>query len=61
MPDRFEAITALLRDAVAARAFCAAIEIGRASSSLWRHATGTLTYDPEAAPAAKDTVFDLHR
>jgi CubicO group peptidase (beta-lactamase class C family) len=60
MPDRFEAITALLRDAIAGRAFpCATIEIGRASSSLWRHATGTLTYDSDAAPAAEDTVFDL--
>jgi CubicO group peptidase (beta-lactamase class C family) len=37
----------------------AVIEVGRAAGSLRRAAYGRLTYEPEAAPATTDTVFDL--
>lgn len=50
----------VLRDAVAARAFpCASVEAGRRDGVVWRASFGLLTYDPEAPPAAPDTIFDL--
>jgi CubicO group peptidase (beta-lactamase class C family) len=50
---------ALLR-AIAGRAFPAAVvEVGDASRPLWREAFGRLTFDPDAAPARDDTIFDL--
>jgi CubicO group peptidase (beta-lactamase class C family) len=60
VPERFPATAALIRDAVANRAFpAAAIEVGRAAGPLWNQAFGTLTYDPGAFIAAPDTVFDI--
>ena len=60
MPERFPATSAIIRGAVARRAFpAAAIEVGRAGGPLWNQAFGTLTYDPGAFIAAPDTVFDI--
>jgi hypothetical protein len=60
MPERFAATAAIIRDAVARRAFpAAAIEVGRAAGPLWNQAFGNLTYDPGAFIAAPDTVFDI--
>jgi CubicO group peptidase (beta-lactamase class C family) len=60
MPERFAATAAVIRDAVATRAFpAAAIEVGRGAGPLWNQAFGTLTYDPGAFIAAPDTVFDI--
>jgi CubicO group peptidase (beta-lactamase class C family) len=57
---RFDAAKHLLEQAIAARAFPAAvIEIGNAGEPLWRQAFGTLTFDAGAAAAGDDTVFDL--
>ncbi len=56
----FPAARALLTDAVATRAFPAAvIEVGDADGVRWREAFGTLTWDVGPAPARDDTIFDL--
>jgi CubicO group peptidase (beta-lactamase class C family) len=50
----------ILARGVASHVFPAAvIEVGSSAQPLWRHAVGALTYEPGAAPAADDTVFDL--
>jgi len=50
----------VLEEAIAERAFPAAvIEVGNAGQVLWRQAFGRLTFDPAAAPASDDTIFDL--
>lgn len=50
----------ILDDALAAGAFPAAVaEVGRASGVVWTYAGGRLSRDPDAPPAAVDTVFDL--
>ncbi len=50
----------MLRNAIDVRAFPAAVvEVGDASAVLWRESFGALTFDPAAAPAANDTIFDL--
>ena len=50
----------MLEEAIAERAFPAAvIEVGNAGHVLWRQAFGRLTFDPAAAPASDDTIFDL--
>ena len=60
MADRFERVARLLRDAIEARAFPAAtIEVGRHDRPIWRAAFGALTYEPFAAPATIETIFDL--
>jgi CubicO group peptidase (beta-lactamase class C family) len=47
-------------NAIAARAFPAAVvEVGDATTTLWREPFGHLTFDAEATPTAEDTVFDL--
>lgn len=57
---RFSAAARVVANAVAARAFPAAVvEVGDATQPTWRQAFGRLTFDPAAAPAAADTVFDL--
>jgi CubicO group peptidase (beta-lactamase class C family) len=57
---RFVAARRVLDQAIAARAFPAAvIEVGTAGQILWRQAFGTLTFDTDAAPASDDTIFDL--
>jgi CubicO group peptidase (beta-lactamase class C family) len=60
MPDPFPGVAAVLREAVASRAFPAAsIEVGRVGGPLWRAAFGALTYERDAPAATPDTVFDL--
>jgi CubicO group peptidase (beta-lactamase class C family) len=60
VPASFEPAAAILRDAVAARAFpAAAIEVGTRDGPLWREAFGALRYDDEAPRATPETVFDL--
>jgi CubicO group peptidase (beta-lactamase class C family) len=57
---RFDAARTLLREAIATRAFPAAVaEVGRARGPLWREAHGTLTYETGAPAATTGTVFDL--
>jgi len=57
---RFPGAQRVLGEAIAERAFpSAVIEVGRAGQLLWRQAFGRLTFDPAAAPAADDTIFDL--
>jgi CubicO group peptidase (beta-lactamase class C family) len=57
---RFVAARRVLDQAIAERAFPAAvIEVGAAGQVLWRQAFGTLTFDNDAAPASDDTIFDL--
>jgi CubicO group peptidase (beta-lactamase class C family) len=56
----FAAARRVLEKAIAERAFPAAsIEVGTASQVLWREAFGRLTFDPDALPAADNTIFDL--
>jgi CubicO group peptidase (beta-lactamase class C family) len=57
---RFAAARRVLEKAIAERAFPAAsIEVGTAHQVLWREAFGRLTFDPDARPAADDSIFDL--
>jgi CubicO group peptidase (beta-lactamase class C family) len=50
----------VLEEAIAERAFPAAVvEVGNAGQVLWRQAFGRLTFDPAAAPASDDAIFDL--
>ena len=50
----------LLDAGVAEGAYPAAVlEVGREAGVSWRHATGRLTYEPDAAAASEETVFDL--
>lgn len=56
----FPAAAAVLRDAIAARAFpAAAVEVGSREAVLWRDAFGHVTYDPGAEDASNETIFDL--
>jgi CubicO group peptidase (beta-lactamase class C family) len=58
--SHFAAARQILQRALAERAFPAAvIEVGDAHQPLWREAFGRLTFEPDAAPAADDTIFDL--
>jgi CubicO group peptidase (beta-lactamase class C family) len=58
--ESFAAARAILMDAIAARAFPAAsAEVGRPDGAIWHAALGGLTYDPSAAPATPETIFDL--
>jgi CubicO group peptidase (beta-lactamase class C family) len=51
---------ALLEDALAGRAFPAAVmDVGRTSGPVWQEAFGALTYDADAPPATLETIFDL--
>ena len=57
---RFAAAQQVLERAIAERAFPGAvIEVGTSGEPLWRRAFGTLTFDPAAAVATDDTIFDL--
>jgi len=57
---RFPGARRVLEEAIAERAFPAAvIEVGSTGQMLWRQAFGRLTFDPSAAPASDDTIFDL--
>jgi CubicO group peptidase (beta-lactamase class C family) len=56
----FERPRALMAEGLRSSAFPAAVvEVGRGSGTIWREAFGALTYDPDAAPTAGDTIFDL--
>lgn len=60
MSDRFRHARNLLRTAVGARAFPAAVvEVGTATEVLWREPFGALTYEPDAPLATDRTIFDL--
>jgi CubicO group peptidase (beta-lactamase class C family) len=51
---------AVVDEAVAGRAFPAAvIEVGTTTRPLWSYAAGHLTFDPGAASASAETIFDL--
>lgn len=57
-PDH--AAGALLRDAVAARVFPAAVaEVGNGAAVLWREAVGAHSFDAGSPPASERTIFDL--
>jgi CubicO group peptidase (beta-lactamase class C family) len=59
-PERFERARQLLRDAIAARAFPGAcVEVGAPDDVLWREAFGRLTYEADAAPVERGTIYDL--
>ncbi|MCC7417205.1 MAG: beta-lactamase family protein [Acidobacteria bacterium] len=50
----------IVSEAVRARVFpAAAVDVGTSRDSLWSEAFGTLTFDAEAAPAMRETLFDL--
>jgi CubicO group peptidase (beta-lactamase class C family) len=56
----FPTVQSVLTDAINNRAFPAAVvEVGDGTRVLWRQAHGRLTFDPDAAAAREDTVFDL--
>jgi CubicO group peptidase (beta-lactamase class C family) len=60
MPDAFTQPAAMLRQAVEAHVFPAAVaEVGTRADVLWSSAAGALTYDPLAAFATEGTIFDL--
>jgi len=58
--SRFAQAAAVVREAVAARAFPAAVaEVGRSDGPIWTAPFGRLTYDTDAPEATAGTVFDL--
>jgi CubicO group peptidase (beta-lactamase class C family) len=60
MAPAFAAAREVVQRAIDTRAFPAAVvEAGDARQPLWREAFGRLTFDPAAAPAGDDTIFDL--
>ena len=60
MASHFAAARQILQQAIADRAFPAAvIEVGNARQPLWRESFGRLTFDLESPPTRDDTVFDL--
>jgi serine-type D-Ala-D-Ala carboxypeptidase len=57
---RFDPARDVLMDAVAARAFPAAVvEVGDATRPIWSEAVGRLTFDDDSPQAETDTLFDL--
>jgi CubicO group peptidase (beta-lactamase class C family) len=60
MASHFAAARQILQQAIADRAFPAAvIEVGNSRQPLWRESFGHLTFNPESPPTRDDTVFDL--
>lgn len=58
--DEIRSATTLLESAVATRLFPAAVaEVGNSHGPEWSAAFGTLTFDTDAPPASRDTIFDL--
>jgi CubicO group peptidase (beta-lactamase class C family) len=58
--SHFAAARHILQRALASHVFPAAIiEVGNAHQPLWREAFGRLTFEPDAAAVADDTIFDL--
>jgi len=59
MPD-FRAASEVILDAMARRVFPGAVvEVGSPTTPVWQRAFGALAYDPGAATAGLDTVYDL--
>src|SRR5690349_18957745 len=60
MAERFTAARDVLRRALTHLAFPAAVvEVGDSTHPLWTEAFGQLTFGAAAAPASRDTIFDL--
>src|SRR5688500_5412337 len=60
MADAFAPAATMLREAVEAHVFPAAVaEVGTRADVLWSAAVGALTYDPLAPFTTTDTIFDL--
>jgi serine-type D-Ala-D-Ala carboxypeptidase len=60
MAARFASADRILQQAIAGRAFPAAVvEVGDAHQPLWREAYGRLTFAGDAPPTGSDTIFDL--
>ena len=56
----YDDVVRVLDEAVTQRAFpCACVEVGTSRGPVFAHASGRLTYDPDAAPAGATTIFDL--
>jgi CubicO group peptidase (beta-lactamase class C family) len=56
----FDEARTILEDAVRSHATPAAVaEVGTRTGHLWTFAAGALTYDPDAAAATPETIFDL--
>jgi hypothetical protein len=56
----FDGSRRILQDAIAGRAFPAAVvEVGDSTRPLWSEAFGSLTYDEGAERTGTDTTFDL--
>ena len=56
----FDPARTLLQEAVAARAFPAAVvEVGQHDQVLWRESFGRLSCEPGCAATREDTIFDL--
>jgi CubicO group peptidase (beta-lactamase class C family) len=59
-PGGLDAVDAIVREAVAARAFPGGVlAVGRNGSLAHLRAFGRLSYDPGAAEVAPDTIYDL--
>ena len=60
MADRFEASRDVLREAIEHLAFpCAVVEVGSSTHVRWTEPFGSLTFGARAAPATRETIFDL--
>ena len=60
MPEQFDAVATILRQAVEAHAFpAAAIEVGNHAGTLWSDCAGAFTFDPYAPSTTPETIFDL--
>ena len=56
----FEEAARIVSEGIAARAFPGAVlEAGCATGATWRHAAGTLTWEPDAPPVEASTIYDL--
>jgi CubicO group peptidase (beta-lactamase class C family) len=56
----YDDVVRVLDEAVTQRAFpCACVEVGTSRGPVFAHASGRLTYDPDAVPAGATTIFDL--
>ncbi len=60
MRGRFDTSVRIVRDAIAAGAFPAAVvEVGKRDGPRWTTSLGRLTYDPGSDQVTSDTIFDL--
>jgi CubicO group peptidase (beta-lactamase class C family) len=59
MPD-FRAASEVIREAIARRVFPGAVvEVGSPTQPVWQASFGSLSYEPSAAAASPDTIYDL--